>query len=117
MRLLVALFLVLPLAGCGLGTACSENLLSGVGVTVLDSAGERVCSARVVAKGDGYEETLEPFPSESDPACSYAGLWEKPGTFTISATSDRFDGVLERSVTIAADECHVIPEAVELRAP
>lgn len=117
MRIVLIAALAILLAGCGaFGVTCTLELRAGLNVAVFDASGDRVCTAQVVARSADHEETLEVFPGPDAGDCVYTGLWERAGTFTVTATSAQFDGQLEQTVTIEEDECHVIAETLELRA-
>jgi hypothetical protein len=113
----IGLPLGLLLASCGSEPplACTTIAVAGLSVAVFDDAGARVCTALVKAKSGDFEETLQVMPSDHDPECRYIGLYERTGTFTVTAMSARFVGVPTQTVTLAKDACHVIPQAIELR--
>lgn len=95
---------------------CSTQAVMGVGATVIDtSTGDRVCNAVVVAKDGTYTETLPAFPVTQDAqvSCIYFGLKERAGTYTLKATRSGY-APTEQSLTVPADECHVINQRVTL---
>lgn len=113
---LAALAILIPLASCGaLSTECTLVAVAAVNVSVFDAAGARVCTAHVVAKSATREEVLQVSGPDGD--CTYFGLYEVSGAVTITATSARFPQQLTKTVTIERDACHVLAQAVELRAP
>lgn len=116
MTRIVLAALVSLTSSCEPGVACTDEAVPGVRVTVFDASGLRVCSAVVVAKGAMDEETLRVTSDDPD-VCTYSGLDERAGTFTLTATSARFVGQPSKTVTIERGECHVTTEVVELRAP
>lgn len=118
MRRFVLIVFAASVAGCGpTERVCTMEARAGVSVLVFDSSNVRVCTAFVVAKAGDSEETLAIMPGQDAADCTHVGLWERSGTFTITATSARFAGQLSEPLTIASDGCHVIGQTLELRAP
>lgn len=92
--------------------SCTLDLRYSVTVSVEDDAGDPVTDATVTYSVDG----------ETPVACEQAmdGLYpcgpEIEGDITVSATADGL-GTDEQTVTVSADECHVITESVTLILP
>ena len=125
MRRLGALIALLALTGCRSaqppspntpGVVCTMIAVSSLNVAIRDAVtGQRVCDAAVVAiqGGDRYELRR----TTSDPqTCGYAGPEERKGAFEVRATRPGYQAA-STTVTVAADECHVIPVSltVDLR--
>jgi hypothetical protein len=71
--------------GCG---SCAAIALAGLNVTVVDGAtGAPICDATVTAQDGTDVETLNAFASTPAAQCSYGGAYERPGTYTLTATA------------------------------
>lgn len=117
MRRFLLIVLAATVAGCGpIERVCTMEARAGVSVVVFDSSNARVCTAFVVAKAGDSEETLAITPGPDAADCTHVGLWERTGTFTITATSARFAGQLSETLTIASEGCHDLGQTLELRA-
>ena len=98
------------------GVICTMIAVSSLNVAVRDaSTGQRVCDAAVVAiqGADRYELRR----TTGDPqTCGYAGPEERKGAFEVRAARPGYQAS-STTVTVAADECHVIPVSltVDLR--
>lgn len=120
----LAVAVVVIIAGAGVGAACAPTGVGdtnctalfayGLHVTVREDAmgSPRICDAIVTASDGDFEETLEPQGPASD--CVYVGAGERAGTYRVEAAKDGYATVAEDGVVVAADECHVIGEAVDL---
>jgi hypothetical protein len=101
----------LHLTGCGsVGTrACTTEARASLTVTVMGPQG-RICDADVVAQNGNDRTTLMAIGPQD---CTYAGPWEKAGTFTVTASKSGFQPATT-TVTVNQGECHVEGEAVTL---
>ena len=89
---------------------CNTMAAAGVAVTVTDSmSSDPICDATVTASSGAYEESLGP----AGTACSYVGLWERPGTFAIEVAKTGYKSAT-RSVTVPQGECHVAQQNVAI---
>ena len=70
----------------------------------------RICDADVVAQNGNDVTTLMTF---GGPECTYAGPYERAGTFTVTASKTGFQSATTM-VTVTADECHVDGQLVTL---
>jgi hypothetical protein len=108
-QLMMCVIPVLAL-GCDDGlVTCTTDLRYSVSVTVEDEAGDAVTGATVEYSADGGAETACEEWSNGEYACGE----EVEGEITVTATADGF-GTDEATVTVEADECHVIGQAVTL---
>lgn len=111
---------VVMLANCGTpfdpngGTACTDEARAGLNITVKNgSTGAEICDATVTATDGSYSETLQ----NTGGSCgSYAGAWERKGTYTIAVSKTGFATATESNVVVGADECHVtgVVKTIEL---
>ncbi len=113
MRLLMMCVIPVLALGCDGGDlSCTADIRYSVSVTVEDEAGGAVIGAAVEYSVDGGE----PVTCEGGAAGTYACGAEVEGDITVNATADGFGGD-EATVTVEADECHVIGEVVTLILP
>jgi len=89
--------------------ACTDIALSSLSVTVLDEAEQPVIDATVTATHASDIKTCE---SQND-GTYRCDFYEVEGEFVVAATKSGYVDDSE-SVTVAADECHVITESVTL---
>ena len=88
---------------------CTAIAVSSLNVTVRDSAtGARICDATVVARVGGESHELMAFAHDPQ-SCSYAGPWERAGTFEVRVERAGYEAAAVSGVRVTADECHVIP--------
>jgi len=91
-----------PLPG---GTACTEEARSGITLTVKHAiTNADICDATVIATQGSFTETVQ--PSGGSP-CTYAGLYERAGTYRVEVRKAGFITATEDNVTVTEDECHV----------
>ena len=89
------------------GTSCTEDARTSFGFGLKDARTRAlICDADVTARDGSYAERL--FPVKG--GCSYQGPVERSGHYFIHIARD---GYLPQDVevTVARDECHVIPES------
>ncbi len=87
---------------------CTEIYVYGINVRVFDEADNIVTDALVTITDGDYSETLE--LQEND----YVGAGERPGNYTLEVEKSGYSPHSE-NVKVQADECHVIPESVEVK--
>lgn len=97
--------------------ACTTELRMGLSVTIdlqgdTDQTGT-ACDATVLAMSDGYEELLEPRPSDNPDQCIFVGAPERPGNYLIEASLAGYRGA-DAKTTVYHDECHVITEEIDM---
>jgi len=94
------------------GIGCTEIFVYGLNVTVTDAtSGEVLTSDVIVTTEEGtYSEVLTLIDD------SFIGAGERPGDYKITVVADGYGtettGTI--SVVLTDDECHVIPEVVEI---
>jgi hypothetical protein len=106
---------LLVLDGCSEDTddtmVCTLEARAGLQVTVLGAANPDGGTITVTITDGDYEEELSCGPEGASLVCS--GATERPGTYRIDVIANG-DVVATEEITIGADECHVIPEQVEI---
>jgi len=96
--------------GCASTAAtCTTEARASLTVTVLGPSGS-ICDATVVAQNGNDMTTLTSF---GGPDCTYAGPFERAGTFTVTVSKTGFQSAMT-TVTVGSDECHVIGQKVTL---
>ena len=85
-------------------TACTDQAVAGLTITVVDSNGARVCDATVVAHDGTFSEKLMSLGYGS--GCTYGGAWERAGTYTIDVVSGSKTKTVE-NIVVTSGECHV----------
>lgn len=91
-------------------TACTEEFVFGLNVQVRDAVtGGIILNNITVTAIDGtYSEELT-FNFDT-----FIGAGERPGNYTIEVLADGYVDFTSNVITVGADECHVIPESVEI---
>ena len=91
---------------------CTTEFVYGLNVTVIDSQTQQLIveGVTVTAQSGNYQETLEIFPGSE---YVFYGAGERPGTYLITVTKSGYV-TNTATVTVAADECHVIPQQVQV---
>lgn len=108
--LLVACMLVLT--GCSEDTVnCTADARVGLVVTVVGAANPDGGTIGVTITDGDYEEELSCAAEGQSLVCS--GATERPGSYRIEVIANG-DVVATEEVTVGEDECHVIPEDVEI---
>jgi hypothetical protein len=86
---------------------CDASAKPGLVVWVVDTAQRPVCDAVVTARDGAYTEVMPPRP------CSYAGAWERAGTYSITAERDGESGRVD-GIKVTSDRCHVHPKTTTI---
>ncbi|NCT17710.1 MAG: hypothetical protein COZ75_02515 [Flavobacteriaceae bacterium CG_4_8_14_3_um_filter_34_10] len=95
------------------GIPCTEEARAGLNVTVRDAQTTNYLGigTTIVATDGTYSETLQ-FIEGIIP--SFAGAWEREGNYTLTVSAQGFTTFVSETITVASDECHVIPQQVEI---
>jgi hypothetical protein len=89
---------------CACSTAsCKTYAASGLRITVTDNANSPVCDAAVTAVDGKFSEVLQPSGGDQ---CSYFGVFERPGTYTVTAWNGKQMGLASK-LKVSKDACHV----------
>ncbi len=93
--------------------SCTEEARAGLNVTVKDAITNQVLGngITVTAKDINYTENLE-FYNENNPV--FSGAWERQGTYIITVSGAGYIPFVSESITVKADECHVIPQQLQV---
>jgi hypothetical protein len=96
--------------GCGSAEhVCTTEARASLTVTVLGPTG-RICDASVVAQNGSDVTMLMGFGGTE---CTYAGPYERSGTFTVTASKPGFQPAT-MTATVTQGECHVDGQAMTL---
>jgi len=92
---------------------CTEEARAGLNVFVIDSITQEhlIEEVLVIAKDGSYIDTL--MYIDGIPP-SYAGAWERKGTYQIIAEKEGYNTYMKSSIIVEADECHVIPRIIHV---
>lgn len=103
-----AVGLMALVAGCpAKDIACTDIAVSSVTLTVEDDAGNAIVGATGSFTVDGgAAEDCEPGGQDGEVICGF----EKQGAFEITVSAEGYEAQVV-SLSVDADECHVIPEA------
>jgi hypothetical protein len=111
-RFLLTFACALALIGCSEDSVdCTLDARTGLRVTVLGAANPDGGTITVSITDGDYEEELGCAPEGASLVCS--GATERPGTYHIEVIANG-DVVATEDVMVGKDECHVIPEDVEI---
>jgi len=106
-------FIVLNSYSCQNTINCTEEYRAGLVVTVKDSVTNAVLSSgvTVLATENNWVDTLRIF-DENYPF--FTGVFERKGIYVITVYKDNYKTYQSQTVTILADECHVITQNIEV---
>lgn len=86
------------------GLMCTAIAAVGIQVTVRDAHDDRVvCDAQVLAIDGEYTETLNPWPTGDE--CSYAGVYNRVGTYQIDVVHPDFAVATTTATVTATGPC------------
>jgi hypothetical protein len=90
---------------CSAGSECKTFAAAGLSVSVVDVSGKPVCDAEVTATDGSFSEVLRSSSPDAQP-CLYIGVFERIGTYTLTATATGQRGVMN-NLRVSKDACHV----------
>lgn len=92
---------------------CTLEARAGLNVTVKDAQTTNYLGQGtiIVATDGNYAETLEYIDGLIP---SFAGAWEREGTYILTVSLSGYTTFVSEVITVTADECHVIPQQVEI---
>jgi len=101
---MVAPVVVAAATACGMGSvSCPQMVSESVVVTVVDGrSAARVCDAEVILREGTFARRLDPY-SSSLVDCTYSGVQERAGTYTVDValgarTASLSDLMVERNI-------------------
>lgn len=106
------------LASCGGSpVACPTIAAANFTVVVTDAAtGQRICDATVTAQDSATSESASLSVNGGASDCGYSGgFYERPGTFTITATKTGYLSASKSGVAVTKGECNVVSAQVALQ--
>lgn len=110
--LLFALVLVTQCENDNAQVICTEQFVYGLNVTVRNSETNEIITENitVVAIEGDYEEELMNIEGFD----AFIGAGERPGNYILEVNAIDFQPFTSGIIEVNADECHVIPELVEI---
>lgn len=115
MKNILILVLLISILGCKKddGIACTQEARAGLNVTVKDAETNNYLGlgTTVLATEGNYSETLE-YMEGTIP--TFAGAWEREGNYILTVSAEGYATYVSETITVTADECHVIPQQVEV---
>lgn len=93
--------------------ACTLEARAGLNVTVKDAETNNYLGlgTTVIATDGDYSETLG-YMEGIVP--SFAGAWEREGNYILTVSAEGYVTYVSETITVTSDECHVIPQQVEV---
>lgn len=93
---------------------CTQEAKAGLNITVKDAVTNEILSSGVtVTAQDGtYSETLEVFIG--DDSTVFIGAWERQGTYIVTVSKEGYQTFTSSPIQVFADECHVIPQLLNV---
>lgn len=91
---------------------CTEHFVYGLNVTVKDANTNEILveDITVIAQEGEYEETLMNLQGTNN----FIGAGERSGSYIIKVMAINYQDFISEMIVIYADECHVIPENLEI---
>jgi hypothetical protein len=94
--------------------ACTEELRNGLSIGVQDRvSGDWLGCASVIAREGDFESVLQEDCTSEDERAeiqpNQGGLYERPGRYEITVTSEGYETWTGSDVVVQADQCHVHP--------
>ena len=91
---------------------CTEQYVYGLNVIVKDANTNDIIieDITIIATEEDYQEELMIFLGSTN----YVGAGERPGNYILEVTSNDYQTYTSSVIEIGADECHVIPEVIEI---
>jgi len=96
-------------------TFCTPSIEPAITVTVSDAQTNLPLEAKVVVQKQNFQEELQ--LSSVTPAGQfiYGGVFERPGVYTVSTSSDGYETSVLEKVEVTQGECHVLTRHLQVR--
>jgi hypothetical protein len=95
-------------------TSCKTYGAPGLHVTVTDISDTPVCDASVTADDGDFSEVLKRNTGPVGEPCFYLGVFERPGTYTVTAWNGKQMGLASK-LKVSKDACHVKTVTTKIR--
>lgn len=91
---------------------CTEQFVYGLNITVKNADPNAIITEgiTVTARDGNYEEVLV----NMEGIDNFFGAGERAGNYIIEITSNDYQTYISDVISVSADECHVIPVAIEV---
>lgn len=92
---------------------CTEEARAGLNITVKNAVTNQILGEGITVKAtDGnYTEILE-FFNVNNPV--FSGAWERAGIYIVTVSGAGYVTFVSESMTVTSDECHVIPQQLQV---
>ncbi len=93
--------------------ACTQEARAGLNVTVKDASTNNYLGigTTVLATDGNYSETLEYMEGI---VASFVGAWEREGNYILTVSAEGYATYVSETIIVTSDECHVIPQQIEV---
>ena len=94
------------------GIICTTEFVYGLHITVKNANTNAIVvdGITVIARDGNYEEELININGSNN----FIGAGERAGNYIIEITSNNFQTFTSETIVVGKDECHVIPEILEV---
>jgi hypothetical protein len=106
--IMIAVVILVVSIGVSSSRNCDKSASASLTVALTNSSGSAICDAEVTATDGSETFILEPV------GCSYAGPWERAGTYLIRA-SHGGQMLISEPTRVSSGECHVKGKRLDLR--
>lgn len=96
-------------------TPCTPSIEPAVTVIVSDAQTKAPLEAKVVVKDNNFQEELKIKGVTATGQIIYGGVFERPGTYTVSTSKDGYETSILEKIEVAKDECHVTTRNVHVK--
>mgnify|MGYP002478143135 CR=1 FL=1 len=115
MKKIFLIIVALCILGCKKddGVNCTMEARAGLNITVKDAVTNNYLGigVTVIATDGNYSETLQ-YMEGIIP--TFAGAWEREGNYILTVSAEEYVTYVSETITVTSDECHVIPQQVEI---
>jgi len=86
---------------------CTPSIEPGITVTLADAKTGIPLEAAIVAREGSFEEPLKRFGATASGQTIFGGVFERPGTYTVTILAAGYETAVVPNVTVEHDGCHV----------
>lgn len=96
---------------------CTDDVVPGIAITVIDDVTEEVisCGATVILQDSDYEEEITDTSSSCNASTQLLGAYEREGFYNITVRKDGYEYWYAYDIEVSADICHVQQVSIEAR--
>ncbi|XHX76386.1 MAG: hypothetical protein RBJ76_18325 [Stenomitos frigidus ULC029] len=93
---------------------CTPNIEPGITVTVADAQTKTPLQARIVIQEGKFQETLRVQGATAAGQTIYGGAFERPGKYTVTASTPGYRSTVLKNVQVPKAECHVATQQLTI---